>query len=68
MKDILTQASPDGKGGKWIAKLLQYDIDIKPTRLLKGQGLEKMMAQSNFDCLDMNLIAEISKLSDEDEK
>ena len=27
-----------------------------------------MMAQSNFDCLDMNLIEEISELSDEDEE
>ena len=27
-----------------------------------------MMAQSNFDYLDMNLIAKISKLSDEDEE
>ena len=65
VKDILTQDDPDGKRGKWIANLLEYDIEIKPTKLVKGQGLEKMMAQSNFDCLDMNLIAEIS---DEDEE
>ena len=68
MKDILTQANPDGKRGKWIANLLEYDIEIKPKKLVKGQGLEKTMAQSNFDCLEMNLIAEILELSDEDEE
>ena len=57
VKDILTQGDPDGKRGKWIAKLLEYDIEIKPTRLVKGQGLAKLMAQSKFDCLDTNLIA-----------
>jgi len=43
IKDILTQADPDGKRGKWIAKLLEYDIEIKPTKLVKGQGLAKLL-------------------------
>ena len=67
VKDILTQFDPDGKRGKWIANLMEYDIEIKPTKLVKGQGLAKLMAQSNFDCLDMNLNVEISEISDEDE-
>ena len=54
LKDILTQDDLDGKRGKWIAKLLEYDIEIKPTKLVKGQGLTKPMAQSNFDYLDVN--------------
>eukprot|EP00253_Pinus_taeda_P020351 PITA_20351 len=33
IKDILTQADPDGKRGKWIAKVFEYDIEIKPTKL-----------------------------------
>lgn len=44
VKYILTQVDPDGKRGKWIAKLLEHDIDIKPTKLVKGQGLVKLMA------------------------
>jgi len=68
VKDILTQVNPDGKRGKWITKLLEYDIDIKPTKLVKGQGLEKLMTQSNLDCLDINLSAEISKISDDEEE
>lgn len=36
--------------------LLEYDLEIKPTKLIKGQGLAKMMAQSNYDVLDINLL------------
>ena len=57
VKHILTQADPNDKRGKWIANMLEYDIEIKPTKLVKGQGLAKLMAQSNFDCLDINFIA-----------
>ena len=63
IKDILTQADLDGKRGKWIEKLLEYDIDIKPTKLVKGQGLAKLMTQSNLDCRDINLNAEILEIS-----
>ena len=62
IKDILTHADPDGKRGKWIAKLLEYDIEIKPTKLVKGQGLAKLLTQSNLDCLDINLSTKISEI------
>ena len=48
VKDILTQNSPDGKRGKWIVVILKYDIEIKPTKLIKGRGLAKLMVESNF--------------------
>ena len=54
VKDILTQNGPDGKIGKWIATILEYDIEIKPTKLIKGQGLAKLMAESNYQALDIN--------------
>ena len=44
VKGILTQPDPEGKRAKWIATLLEYDIEIKPTKLVKGQGLDKIMA------------------------
>ena len=44
IKDILTQVDTDGRRAKWIATLLEYDIEIKPTKLVKGQGLAKLMA------------------------
>eukprot|EP00253_Pinus_taeda_P002656 PITA_02656 len=68
IKDILTQADPDGKRGKWIAKLLEYDIEIKPTKLVKGQGLAKLLTQSNLDCIDINLSTEISEISKNEEE
>jgi len=36
VKDNLTQAHPDGKRGKWIFVILEYDIEIKPKKLIKG--------------------------------
>ena len=56
VKDILTQANPDGKRGKWIAIILDYDIEIKPTKLIKGQGLAKLRAESNFHALNINFV------------
>ena len=32
MKDVLTQPDIDGKGTKWIAKLIEFDIEVKPTK------------------------------------
>jgi hypothetical protein len=57
VKDILTQDNPDGRRGKWIAFILEYDIEIKPTKLIKDQGLEKLMVESNFHALDINFLA-----------
>lgn len=68
VNDILTKVDHDGKKEKWIAKFLEYDIDIKQTKLVKGQGLEKLMTQSNQDCLDINLNAEISEISENEEE
>ncbi len=44
MKDILTQPDLQGRRGKCIAVLLEYELEIKPTKLIKGQGLPKLMA------------------------
>jgi hypothetical protein len=44
VKDISTQPDPEGKRGKWIAMLLEYDLEIKPTKFIQGKGLVKLMA------------------------
>lgn len=54
VKDILTQEGIEAKRGKWIANILEYDIEIKPTKLIKGQGLAKLMTETNFRALDIN--------------
>lgn len=60
-KDILTQTDPYGKRGKWIATILEYDIEIKPKNLIKGQWLSKLMEESNCNVLDINFISELDE-------
>jgi hypothetical protein len=58
VKDILIQPDIDGRRSKWIAKILEFDLEIKPTKLIKGQGLAKLLAESNFKALGINFINE----------
>ena len=60
VKDILTQLDPEGRRGKWITVLLEYEFEIKPTKLIKGQGLAKLIIQSNGDALSLHMIVELS--------
>jgi hypothetical protein len=61
VKDILTQPDPEGRRGKWITVMLEYDLEIKPTKLIKDQGLAKLMAQSNCDILGIKFIVDLSE-------
>ena len=45
VKDVLTQPDSEGKRGRWIAKIMEYYVDIRPTKLVKGQGLAKLLAE-----------------------
>jgi len=36
IKDVLMQTNPEGRRGKWIVEMLEYDLEIKPTKLIKG--------------------------------
>ena len=31
-----------GIRAKWVSKIQEYDLEIKPTKLIKGQGLANM--------------------------
>jgi hypothetical protein len=53
VKDVLSQVEGLGSRGRWIAKIQEYDLEIKPTKLIKGQGLAKMLIESNEKALDM---------------
>jgi hypothetical protein len=68
VKDILTQPDPEGKRGKWIAVLLEYDLEIKPTKLIKGHGLARLMAQTNCELLGINFTADLSGSAVEEER
>ena len=57
VKGILTQPDPEGRREKWIETILEYGIEIKPTKLVKGQGLAKMMTNSNCESLQLNFLS-----------
>jgi hypothetical protein len=60
VKDVLTQPDIDQKRAKWITKLIEFDIEVKPTKLVKVQGLAKILTEENCDLLDINFIGESS--------
>jgi len=64
VKDIPTQNGPDGKRGKWIVVILEYHIEINPTKLIKGQGLAKLMADKNFNAFDINMVFSLDDLEE----
>jgi hypothetical protein len=57
IKYILTQRNSEGRRGKWIAKIQEYDMDIKPIKLVKVQGLAKLLVESNCKVLDLNALS-----------
>jgi hypothetical protein len=46
--------------------MLEYDLEIKPTNIVKGQDLAKLMAQSDCDIVGMNFIVDLSKFPQEE--
>ena len=56
VKDILVQPDIDGRRSKWIAKILEFDLEINPTKLVKGQGLAKLLTESNCEALGVSFI------------
>jgi hypothetical protein len=62
VKDILVQPDIDGKRSKWIAKILEFDLEIRPTKLIKGQGLAKLLAEANCQALGVNFMNECSRI------
>jgi hypothetical protein len=57
VKDVLVQPNIDGKRSKWIERLIEFDAEIKPAKLVKGQGLAKLLAEENCRLLDINLMS-----------
>jgi hypothetical protein len=47
MKMRLNQQLRKGKWANWLAKIQEYDIEIKPLKVVKGQGLCKLIANSD---------------------
>jgi hypothetical protein len=58
VKEILVQPDCEGNRGKWITKILEYDLTINPTQLIKGQGLAKLMIDSNCKAIGLYHISD----------
>jgi hypothetical protein len=56
VKDMHVRPDNEGKRGKRLVKLLEYDVEIKPTKLIKGQVLERFLADSNCKAIGLNYI------------
>eukprot|EP00253_Pinus_taeda_P024330 PITA_24330 len=61
IKHVLTQPNADGRRAKWIAKMIEFNIELKPTKLVKGQGLARLLAEENCRTLDINLMCSNSE-------
>ena len=56
MKESLIHLDIDGRRSQWISKILEFDLEIKPTKLIKGQGLDTLLAESNCKTLGVSFI------------
>jgi hypothetical protein len=58
VKDILAQQDRLHTRGKWVSRIQEYDMEIRPTKMIKGQSLAKMIDEGNekalnIDCVDV---------------
>jgi hypothetical protein len=53
VKEILSQQDCLGSRGKWVSQIQQYDLEINPTKMIKGQGIEKMMTKINQEATEV---------------
>jgi hypothetical protein len=67
VKDILVQPDSDGRRGRWLAKIQEFDLEVKPTKLVKGQGLAKLLDKLNFRALGINHLQAYGELPDIEE-
>jgi hypothetical protein len=61
VKDILIHPDIDKRRSKWISKILEFDLEINPTKLVKGQGLAKLLVEFNCKSLGVNFINTFSE-------
>jgi hypothetical protein len=47
VKEIGIHNNIDRKRSKWIAKIMEFDLEMKPTKLVKGKILARLLAKSN---------------------
>lgn len=60
VKNVLIQPDIDGRRVRWITNILEFYLDVKYTKLVKGQGLSKLLVESNCKVLRINSILQVS--------
>jgi hypothetical protein len=50
VKDVLSQQDY-GTRGKWVSKIEEYNLEMKNTKIIKGQGLAQMLIKSNEEAI-----------------
>jgi hypothetical protein len=53
VKDILSQHDFLGSREKWMSQIQEYDLEIKPPKIIKGQGLSKMLIEGNEEAIEV---------------
>lgn len=49
VKDVFVQTKVTRRRCRWINRIQEFDIQIQITKLVRGQGLAKLMAELNFE-------------------
>jgi len=57
---MLMQPDSEGKRERWITKIREYDLEIKPIKLVKGQRLAKLLTEENCAAMGVSLESSIS--------
>lgn len=49
VKDIFSQQEVSGRRYRWINRIQEFNIDVQIAKLVRGQGLAKIMAETNLE-------------------
>jgi hypothetical protein len=52
-KHVLSQHDCLGSRGKWMSQIQKYDLEINPSKIIKGQGLAKMLTEGNQEAIEV---------------
>ena len=56
VKYIFSQQEVSGRRCRWINRIQEFNIDIHITKLVRGQGLAKLMTEANLEENQVNQI------------
>jgi hypothetical protein len=56
VKDVLSQIDGIGTRGNWISRIQEYNLEIKPIKIVKGQGLAQLLTEKENGAQDNQVI------------